>query len=122
MIIDPRYQTLAEGLAGYSMALKKGEKALIDAFDVPDEIVVALIRAVRRLGAKPFVNLNRARISRELALQAPRCQFARNARPVQVDERLGARRLTARISATTISSGTSKASMSALSPFFSAME
>ena len=76
MIIDPRYQTLAEGLASYSMALKKGERALIDAFDVPDEVVVALIRAVRRLGAKPFVNLNRARISRELALEADEAQVA----------------------------------------------
>ncbi len=76
MIIDPRYQTLAEGLAGYSMALKKGERALIDAFDVPDEIVVALIRAVRRQGAKPFVQLNRARISRELALEADEAQVA----------------------------------------------
>jgi aminopeptidase len=75
MIIDPRYQTLAEGLANYSMALKKGERALIDAFDVPDEIVVALIRAVRRLGAKPYVQVNRARIARELALEADEAQM-----------------------------------------------
>jgi aminopeptidase len=76
MIIDPRYSTLAKGLADYSMALKKGERVLIDAFDVPDEIVVALIRAARGLGAKPYVQVNRARIARELALEADEAQVA----------------------------------------------
>ena len=36
MIIDPRYTQLAKGLAGFSTALKSGERVLIDAFDVPD--------------------------------------------------------------------------------------
>ncbi len=57
MIIDPRYDELAEGLVGFSTALKKGERVLIDAFDVPDAIVIALIRAARRRGAWPYVQL-----------------------------------------------------------------
>ena len=66
MIIDPRYHELAEGLTGFSTSLKKGERVLIDAFDVPDAIVIALIRAVRARGAQPMVQLHRARVTREL--------------------------------------------------------
>ena len=51
MIIDPRYHELADGLVGFSTALKKGERVLIDAYDVPDAMVIALIRAARRRGA-----------------------------------------------------------------------
>ena len=70
MIIDPRFNELAEGLTGYSTALKKGERVLIDAFDVPDAMVIALIRAARKRGAHPSVNLHRARVTRELTLGA----------------------------------------------------
>jgi len=43
---------------------------LIDAFDVPDEIIVELLRATRERGAIPYVNLNHARVTREIALEA----------------------------------------------------
>ena len=79
MIIDPRITQLAEGLIGFSTALKKGERVLIDAFDVPDAIVIALIRAARKHGAHPLVQNHRARITRELALGAEEAQFAPHA-------------------------------------------
>ncbi len=79
MIMDPRYHTLAKGLTGFSTALKSGERVLIDAFDVPDAMVIALIRAARERGAHPYVNLNRARISRELMLGADEAQYAPHA-------------------------------------------
>jgi aminopeptidase len=47
MIIDSRYAQLAAGLTGFSTSLAKGERVLIDAFDIPDAMVIALIRAVR---------------------------------------------------------------------------
>jgi aminopeptidase len=75
MIIDPRFTRLAENLAGFSTALKKGERVLIDAFDVPDAMVIALVRAARARGAHPCVQINRARISRELALGADEAEF-----------------------------------------------
>jgi aminopeptidase len=75
MIIDPRFTQLAEGLTGFSTALKKGERVLIDAFDVPDAMVIALVRAARARGAMPFVQLHRARISRELTLGAEEAQY-----------------------------------------------
>src|ERR1051325_2237082 len=79
MIIDPRFNQLADGLIGFSTALKKGERVLIDAFDVPDAMVIALVRATRARGAHPYVQLHRARVTRELTLGAEEAQYASHA-------------------------------------------
>ena len=67
---DPRYDQLANLLARFSVRLKKGEKVLIDAFEIPDEMTISMIRAVRALGAVPLVQVHHARISRELSREA----------------------------------------------------
>jgi len=67
---DPRCDRLASLLVNFSTRLKPGEKVLIDAFDIPPEMSVALIRAARAAGALPFVQINQARVSREVALSA----------------------------------------------------
>src|SRR5437016_4994117 len=67
---DARFDNLAKLLVEYSTRLKRNENVLIEAFDVPDEMTIALIRAVRKAGAIPFVQVQRARIGRELALEA----------------------------------------------------
>ncbi|MBV9618769.1 MAG: aminopeptidase [Verrucomicrobia bacterium] len=67
---DPRFDKLAKLLVEYSTRLKRNENVLIEAFDVPDEMVVALVRAARKAGATPFVQIQRNRISRELAMEA----------------------------------------------------
>src|ERR1700756_4819607 len=67
---DARFDKLARLLVEYSTRLKRDETVLIESFDVPDEMTVALIRAVRKAGAVPFVRIQRARVSRELALKA----------------------------------------------------
>ena len=64
--MESNYLKLAEGLTGFSTDLKKGERVLIEAFDVPEAMVIALVRAARKRGAVPFVNLQRGRINREL--------------------------------------------------------
>jgi len=79
MIIDPRFTELAAGLTSFSTALKQDERVLIDAFDVPDAMVIALIRAARARGAHPYVNVHRARITRELTLGAEEAQYAPHA-------------------------------------------
>src|SRR5688500_19238957 len=79
MIIDPRFSQLAEGLTSFSTSLKKGERVLIDAFDVPDAMTIALIRSVRARGAHPYVQIHRARVTRELSLGAEEAQFAPHA-------------------------------------------
>jgi aminopeptidase len=72
---DPRYTKLAEVLTGFSCELKKGERVLIDAFDVPDTFVLTLVKAARALGAIPYVNLQKARITRELLKGASTEQY-----------------------------------------------
>lgn len=79
MLIDPRFHDLAKGLTGFSTKLKRGERVLIDAFDVPDEIVVALMRAARSRGATPYVNFNHARVTRELLFSSKPGDFEKHA-------------------------------------------
>lgn len=76
--MDYRYQDLAKVLTGFSTRLKKGEKVLIDAFDIPDDMVLALVRAVRARKAIPFVQLNHARVTRELLKDGVTEQFQLN--------------------------------------------
>lgn len=66
---DARFDKLASLLVEYSTNLQRNEKVLIECFDAPDEIVIALIRATRKAKAVPFVQLQHARIARELALE-----------------------------------------------------
>jgi aminopeptidase len=63
---DPRYTKLARLLVEYSTALKNDDRVLIDAIEVPDEFTVELLRAVRRAGATPFVEVRHGRVSREV--------------------------------------------------------
>ncbi|MDF9832525.1 aminopeptidase [Ereboglobus sp. PH5-5] len=79
MLTDPRFTKLAQGLINFSCSLKKGERVLIDAFDIPDGMVIELIRAAKARGAHPYVNINRARITRELTLGAEESQYAAHA-------------------------------------------
>ena len=79
MLLDSRFETLAAGLTGFSTSLAKGERVLIDAFDVPDAMVIALVRAARARGALPYVQLHRARVTRELMLGATEAQYTPHA-------------------------------------------
>ena len=73
--MDPRYGQLAEVLCEFSTRLKKGENVLIDAHDVPEDFVIALIRAAREHGATPMVNLHKARVGREMIKAGTKPQF-----------------------------------------------
>ncbi|NNE91308.1 MAG: aminopeptidase [Verrucomicrobiales bacterium] len=72
---DPRYAQLARQLVRYSTSTKKGDNVLIDLYDVPEEMGIALIREVRAVKATPFINLNQAKISRELGISADEEQY-----------------------------------------------
>ncbi|MDD3180366.1 MAG: aminopeptidase [Opitutaceae bacterium] len=74
-MIDPRLTQLADVLTGFSTELKPGERVLIDAYDVPDEFVIELVRAARRRGALPYVNIQHVRVTRELMLGAEKEQY-----------------------------------------------
>ena len=72
---DPRYDQLARQLCRFSTRLQPGERVLIDAFDLPAAMTVALVRAVRGAGAIPFVQIHQAPVTRELLRDADEGQF-----------------------------------------------
>src|SRR6266481_981268 len=66
---DDRFEKLAKLLVGYSICLKRNETVLVEAFDIPDEMTIALIRAVRKAGGVPFAQTYYTRVNRALALE-----------------------------------------------------
>ncbi len=72
---DARLPIFADVLTGHSTNLQSGENVFIELYDVPQELGVALIRAVRKAGATPFVQLHSSLISREMMLEATEDQF-----------------------------------------------
>jgi aminopeptidase len=67
---DARFDKLAKLLVEYSIRLKRNEAVLIEAFDIPDEMTIALIRQTRKAGGIPFVQTQHSRVNRALALEA----------------------------------------------------
>ena len=67
---DDRFDKLAKLLVEYSIRLKRNETVLIEAFDIPDQMTIALIRAVRKAGGVPFAQTYYTRVNRALALEA----------------------------------------------------
>lgn len=63
---DPRYDKLAKLLVEYSCALKKGEGVFIDLSDVPDGMATALLRAARKVGGVPLIEMRHPRVMREV--------------------------------------------------------
>lgn len=73
---DARIDALARQLVRYSTALKKGEKVLIDLYDVPDSIGLALVREARAKGAFPFIRIHQSRLTREMLKGAEDSQYS----------------------------------------------
>ena len=67
---DERFDKLAKLLVEYSIRLKRNETVLIEAFDIPDEMTAALIRAARNAGGVPFAQVYHVQVNRALALEA----------------------------------------------------
>ncbi len=65
-MINPQFEKLATLLINHSCSLKKGENVLIEAFDIPQEMVIATVRAARKVGGLPFVTWKNNLILKEL--------------------------------------------------------
>ena len=63
---DPRIMKLADVLVAHSTEVQAGENVLIEAFDIPDEMVIALIRRIREAGGIALVTLKHNQVQREL--------------------------------------------------------
>ncbi|MGC3960764.1 MAG: aminopeptidase [Verrucomicrobiota bacterium] len=63
---DPRFTKLANLLINYSCRVKKNDRVLIDVTDIPDEMAVELLRAVRAAGGTPLIDVRHSRVTREV--------------------------------------------------------
>lgn len=63
---DARIEKLAEGLINYSVRLQKGEKVLIEAVGIPNDLVRALVKKAYAAGGFPYVNIIDNQIQREI--------------------------------------------------------
>ncbi|HDR04672.1 MAG TPA: aminopeptidase, partial [Candidatus Marinimicrobia bacterium] len=73
---DIREKKLAELLVNYSIGAKKGEKVLIETFDIPDGLIEILIDTVAEAGAIPFVSTKRSRVQRLLLQNGSKTQMS----------------------------------------------
>jgi len=74
-MLDPRIKTLADGLIEYSCSLKRGETVLIEAIDVPHEMVIQLIRSARSKGGRVLVTLKSNTVLREIVKDATEAEI-----------------------------------------------
>ena len=74
-MLDPRITALAQGLVSHSTALQPGEHVLIEAFDIPEAMVIALVRAARERGGHPHVAIRNNRVMRALIEEGSDAQF-----------------------------------------------
>ncbi len=63
---DPRVAKLADVLVGYSTHVQPGEKVLVEAYDIPDDVVTALVDRIAQAGGLPFVTVKRNSVLRAL--------------------------------------------------------
>lgn len=69
-MLDTRMKKLADLLVGYSVKVQPGEKVLIDAHEIPADMVNVLVDTVSEAGGLPFVDVHSARVRRSLVLHA----------------------------------------------------
>jgi aminopeptidase len=65
-MLDPRIEKLTDILVGYSTNVQPGENVLVEAFDIPDETVNALVKRIAKAGARPFVSIKHNSVLRSL--------------------------------------------------------
>ena len=65
-MFDPRYDKLAKVLVQHSTKVQAGDSVLIEVSEIPDEMIIALIRQVRQSGGLPHVTVKKSRVHREL--------------------------------------------------------
>jgi aminopeptidase len=63
---DPRYTQLAKTLVGHSMQVARGDKVFVEAFDIPHDFTVELIKTIADAGGLPLVSTKSQQIQRAL--------------------------------------------------------
>lgn len=63
---DPRFEKLADVIVNHSTQLQPNEKILVEAIDIPTDMVTALVRKIKSVGGQPFVTIKQNVVLREL--------------------------------------------------------
>ncbi len=63
---DPRVAKLAEILTHHSTQVQPGEKVLVEAYDIPDDVVNTVVETIANAGGLPFVSVKRNAVLRAL--------------------------------------------------------
>jgi aminopeptidase len=74
--MDDRYVRLARLLVDFSMEVGPGDRVLVESSAAPDEMVLALMRAVCERGGRPFVRTTHSRLKREFILRGGEEDFS----------------------------------------------
>lgn len=93
---DPRVAKLADVLVGYSTRVQPGEKVLVEAYDIPDDVVTTLVERIAQAGGLPFVTVKRNSVLRALYRNASEEQMRltgefEKARMTEMDAYIGVR-------------------------------
>src|SRR4051794_6735427 len=72
---DPRHGELAKLLVNHSCQIAAGEKVLIEAFDIPPEFTVELVRAVASANGLPIVHTYSQLVQRAVIQSASDAQI-----------------------------------------------
>jgi aminopeptidase len=67
-MLDPRVTKLAELLVNHSTRLSSEDTVLIHAFDIPDEVTAAVVKAAQEAGAKVHIRLESETVRRQMLL------------------------------------------------------
>lgn len=65
---DPRFDKLADVLVNHSTKVQPGDNVLIDASEIPEELTVAVLRAVQKAGGNGVVNVRQGKIMRAVLM------------------------------------------------------
>src|SRR3954453_12691828 len=63
---DPRYTDLAKVLVHHSSEVKPGDKVLVEAFDIPTDFTVELIKTIAAAGGVPVVSTYQQQVMRAM--------------------------------------------------------
>src|SRR4051794_34366902 len=63
---DPRFSKLANVLVHHSMRVGKGDKVLVEAFDIPTDFTVQMIKTITEAGGLPIVSTKNQQVMRAL--------------------------------------------------------
>ncbi len=72
---DPRFTQLAKTLVHHSMKVARGEKVLVEAFDIPADFTVELVNVIAQAGGVPVVSTYQQQVLRAMYCNATEAQM-----------------------------------------------